>query len=332
MRGIVRDGILTWYFDGESVVDGDAYRGGGFGGVPASEEPITALPETTVGESETRGTKECAVCLEGSDDAYRKGGFGAVPSLPETTVVTEMMEGECTVCSESYEKGDKIRTMPCSHGFHEVCIISLDPPTRSITSSSVVRLDRLASSLALVAACPPVVGASWGTRCRPAQMEVARPSGGFLLLPHQIYHNERRPAATGPPRIRMRTAPHEFYDGSWTTRRVDDEHVDGTDSAPPAAFTAWNASGVFGGGGVPAAASAVAGLRETTAGVGGEDKACAVCLEGYAAGVAVRTMPCAHAFHGVCIVEWLSVSPYCPLCRFKLPTQAEEDAAARRLG
>uniref|UniRef100_K3ZLB8 RING-type domain-containing protein n=1 Tax=Setaria italica TaxID=4555 RepID=K3ZLB8_SETIT len=64
------------------------------------------------------------------------------------------------------------------------------------------------------------------------------------------------------------------------------------------------------------------------------ESACAVCLEGYAAGDALRTMPCAHDFHEGCIVEWLSVSR---LCRFRLPTQAEEDAAQaqqppRRLG
>ena len=54
-----------------------------------------------------------------------------------------------------------------------------------------------------------------------------------------------------------------------------------------------------------------------------------MCREGYEAGDALRTMPCAHAFHGQCIVEWLSVSRFCPLCRFKLPTQAEEDAAGQ---
>jgi hypothetical protein len=100
------------------------------------------------------------------------------------------------------------------------------------------------------------------------------------------------------------------------------------DGSAPASFTAWLASSRFGG--MPAAASAVAGLPETTVSTGGdgEETCSAVCLEGYAAGDALRTMPCAHAFHGECIVEWLSVSSFCPLCRFKLPTQAEEDAVA----
>ena len=85
---------------------------------------------------------------------------------------------------------------------------------------------------------------------------------------------------------------------------------------------------------MPAAASAVAGLppvpkTTVTAGGAGEETCCAVCREGYEAGDALRTMPCAPAFHGECIVEWLSVSSFCPLCRFKLPTQAEEDAAAQ---
>ena len=107
---------------------------------------------------------------------------------------------------------------------------------------------------------------------------------------------------------------------------------------PPASFTeCLVTSGGFRG--VPAAASAVASLPETTvtAGGDGEETSCAVCLEGYTASDALRTMPCAHAFHGECIVEWLSVSSFCPLCRFRLPTQAEEDAAgqhqqAARLG
>ncbi|KAG2614805.1 RING finger protein 44-like [Panicum virgatum] len=167
-------------------------------------------------------------------------------------------------------------------------------------------------------------------------MEVARAAGGFLM-PHQMYH-ERRPASAapaaatggGPRRIRMHTAPHEFYDV--TMAATPSVNFDG-DDAEPASFSAWFPSGRFGG--VPAAASAVEGLPETTVGAGGEEMGdgeetcCAVCLEGYQAGDALRTMPCAPAFHGECIVEWLSVSRFCPLCRFKLPTQAEEDAAGQ---
>ncbi|CAN6357579.1 unnamed protein product [Urochloa humidicola] len=187
-------------------------------------------------------------------------------------------------------------------------------------------------------------------------MEVARPPGGFLM-PHQMIHHEnemRRPApspspapAVEPehePRIRIR--PHEFYDGTMTaTRSV----LGGEAAAAASSFVPWpmpeTAAGAGGGGEaaaaaasfaawpmrrVPAAASAVAGLPETTVEAGGEEGeacCCAVCLEGYAAGDALRTMPCAHAFHVGCIVEWLAVSPFCPLCRFRLPTQAEEEDA-----
>jgi len=123
----------------------------------------------------------------------------------------------------------------------------------------------------------------------------------------------------------MRTAPHEFYGGAMVATPSVDLDVDDGGSAPTY-FTARLSTS-----GVPAAASAVAGLPETMATTGGdgEETCCAVCREGYEAGDALRKMPCAPAFHGECIVEWLSVSSFCPLCRFKLPTQAEEDAAAQ---
>ncbi|KAF8707129.1 hypothetical protein HU200_030368 [Digitaria exilis] len=41
--------------------------------------------------------------------------------LRETTVA-ETREEECAVCWESYEEGDKMSAMPCSHAFHDGCI------------------------------------------------------------------------------------------------------------------------------------------------------------------------------------------------------------------
>ncbi|CAL4904306.1 unnamed protein product [Urochloa decumbens] len=67
----------------------------------------------------------------GLHDAYRNGSFGAVPasseaiaSLREMTVVDQTREDECAVCLKSYEEGDKMKMMPCFHGFHEDCILT----------------------------------------------------------------------------------------------------------------------------------------------------------------------------------------------------------------
>ncbi|KAL6642229.1 hypothetical protein ACP70R_020410 [Stipagrostis hirtigluma subsp. patula] len=82
--------LMPSYRDGGDMGGvGDAYGGDddGFRGVPASGEAIVALPETTAGDGEAG-------------------------------------EEGCAVCQEAYEAGDTLRTMPCSHGFHESCIFS----------------------------------------------------------------------------------------------------------------------------------------------------------------------------------------------------------------
>nr|CAB3490884.1 unnamed protein product [Digitaria exilis] len=44
--------------------------------------------------------------------------------LRETTVAEETREEdeECAVCLKSFEEGDRMGAMPCSHEFHDGCI------------------------------------------------------------------------------------------------------------------------------------------------------------------------------------------------------------------
>lgn len=100
-----------------------------------------------------------------------------------------------------------------------------------------------------------------------------------------------------------------------------------TDHTAPRDLDAYPAYRNGGFGAIPASSKAIAALPKTT--VGEESPAreraeCAVCMDGYEAGQALRTMPCSHEFHESCISDWLRVSGMCPLCRFKLPAWAEE--------
>ena len=45
---------------------------------------------------------------------------------------------------------------------------------------------------------------------------------------------------------------------------------------------------------------------------------CAICLEPFEAGQAVRTLPCMHRFHAQCVDAWLALEPICPFCRHPL--------------
>uniref|UniRef100_A0A0E0MCC0 RING-type domain-containing protein n=1 Tax=Oryza punctata TaxID=4537 RepID=A0A0E0MCC0_ORYPU len=64
-------------------------------------------------------------------DAYSNDGFGADPAssdaiaaLTEETVDEMGEEDACTVCLEGFKEGDKLRKMPCNHGFHERVVSS----------------------------------------------------------------------------------------------------------------------------------------------------------------------------------------------------------------
>ncbi|KAK3185047.1 hypothetical protein Dsin_032333 [Dipteronia sinensis] len=48
------------------------------------------------------------------------------------------------------------------------------------------------------------------------------------------------------------------------------------------------------------------------------EQQCGICLEEFSGGVEARRMPCSHVFHGHCIVNWLHIRNFCPLCRFQL--------------
>ena len=46
-----------------------------------------------------------------------------------------------------------------------------------------------------------------------------------------------------------------------------------------------------------------------------ENSTCPVCLERYAVGEVVRTIPCFHTFHSTCIDPWLAQRAECPVCK-----------------
>ena len=67
-----------------------------------------------------------------------------------------------------------------------------------------------------------------------------------------------------------------------------------------------------------------------------ENNCCSVCLEDYSPGETLTLLPCKHAFHGDCVLPWLTTQhASCPLCKADVLSEAakegKREAASRRI-
>lgn len=64
---------------------------------------------------------------DGTENQNRGASAGQIASLPTSTVNNAEQElpadhRQCSICLEKFEAGDVRKTLPCLHGFHDVCI------------------------------------------------------------------------------------------------------------------------------------------------------------------------------------------------------------------
>jgi hypothetical protein len=64
-----------------------------------------------------------------------------------------------------------------------------------------------------------------------------------------------------------------------------------------------------------ATAQQIRRLTITKVAVGAEEECCAICLDNMTVGQSVRQLRCKHAFHVICVDEWLITNKSCPHCR-----------------
>lgn len=53
---------------------------------------------------------------------------------------------------------------------------------------------------------------------------------------------------------------------------------------------------------------------------------CVICLEEFGGvGELAKEMPCKHKFHGGCVERWLKIHGSCPVCRYTMPVDEDQD-------
>ncbi|PIN13775.1 Anaphase-promoting complex (APC), subunit 11 [Handroanthus impetiginosus] len=86
--------------------------------------------------------------------------------------------------------------------------------------------------------------------------------------------------------------------------------------------------------GCPPASKASIDAMESVEIVRGEndDEQCVICLEEWESGEKAKEMPCKHRFHGECIEKWLKIHGSCPVCRYEMPVDENDDEKKRNVG
>ncbi|KAL0538887.1 hypothetical protein IC582_023054 [Cucumis melo] len=52
---------------------------------------------------------------------------------------------------------------------------------------------------------------------------------------------------------------------------------------------------------------------------------CVICLDEIEVGGLAKQMPCNHKFHGECIQKWLELHGSCPVCRYQMPIDGDDE-------
>ncbi|MCQ2818009.1 MAG: hypothetical protein MJ252_12155 [archaeon] len=55
------------------------------------------------------------------------------------------------------------------------------------------------------------------------------------------------------------------------------------------------------------------------------DKDCYICLKQFKRNSTVRKLPCGHMFDEQCLIPWFKSNSVCPVCRFNLKPEEEEE-------
>ncbi|XP_073024152.1 E3 ubiquitin-protein ligase MPSR1-like [Primulina eburnea] len=77
----------------------------------------------------------------------------------------------------------------------------------------------------------------------------------------------------------------------------------------------------------PASKESIEALERVEIEKDGEE--CVICLEEWAVGELANEMPCKHIFHGGCIEKWLRMHGSCPVCRYKMPVDEDDDSKGK---
>ncbi|KAF8729572.1 hypothetical protein HU200_017516 [Digitaria exilis] len=223
--------------------------------------------------------------------------------------------GECAVCLEAFQDGDRCRALPgCEHRFHAQCV---DPWLRKsrvcpFCRAEVVAVGRgkaagkvagdgeaaASSEIHILSSRPAAAAALALFGCTSSRVRDQLFWLGCMAGTHSVVF-----LVTGFAMVLVVHVLVLFWALNWCCRAQPSSRVGEREEE--------------GGGAAGLSAEQVDELpcRECKEGPGGGGE-CAVCLEAFRAGERCRVLPGGeHGFHAECVDSWLRKSRRCPICR-----------------